>query len=305
MESQLAKVSDKKLLERLNMSPEEMVVIKVIKEPHSIPRSAIQMAFEQELAVMWIMSRFKSSLTLLGYSRLPMALISRHYKLGSLASLIYRNAISEEVNKQYDAISYDSEFILKLCQDIIAGINDIHSQGIMHCDLKSANILIEITPESIVNAVICDYGLARVSIPSSNGQKSPSESVVKGFSPTYAAPESFKKRQSGERCASNDEFELKAGDIFAFGILMVEILNRRAPWFPLRTSEEIGNAVLSGMRPKVDDKILEMKQSDAKLELLVSTMESCWREDIATRPSAEILKVSLSNYVRVASELAE
>lgn len=45
----------------------------------------------------------------------------------------------------------------KILYNILCGVNYIHKAGIIHRDIKSANILIN----EDCNARICDFGLAR------------------------------------------------------------------------------------------------------------------------------------------------
>lgn len=67
----------------------------------------------------------------------------------------------------------------KIMQQVVHGVMHIHSRGIIHCDLKMENILIDENGD----AKVCDFGLAKQ-------EESPGAPLVtaKG-TPRYAAPE--------------------------------------------------------------------------------------------------------------------
>lgn len=47
----------------------------------------------------------------------------------------------------------------KIFTDVLKGLSDMHSRGIIHSDLKLSNILINLNP---VSAVLCDFGLSSI-----------------------------------------------------------------------------------------------------------------------------------------------
>ena len=75
------------------------------------------------------------------------------------------------------------DLALQLC----AGLAEAHRQGVIHGDLKPANVILAKTPEGAVRAVITDFGLARFQPP---GEESASHGGMAGTY-DYMAPELF------------------------------------------------------------------------------------------------------------------
>lgn len=101
---------------------------------------------------------------------------------------------------------------IKLIIDILAGLEHAHSRGIVHCDVKPENILLNLTPSGWT-ARISDFGIARLKQdfvdPRSQGNTG---------SPAYMAPERFYGQYS------------PASDIYSVGILLYELLGGDRPF---------------------------------------------------------------------------
>jgi serine/threonine-protein kinase len=98
-----------------------------------------------------------------------------------------------------------------------------HSKGVIHCDIKPANIfMVGRTLPKVV-----DFGIARVA----HGQDIPAlEGVVAG-SPHYLAPEQLRGETIDRRC-----------DVYALGVVMYELLTHRKA-FEGKSLQEIVHAV--------------------------------------------------------------
>jgi serine/threonine-protein kinase len=98
-----------------------------------------------------------------------------------------------------------------------------HSKGVIHCDIKPANIfMVGRTLPKVV-----DFGIARVA----HGQDIPAlEGVVAG-SPHYLAPEQLRGETIDRRC-----------DVYALGVVMYELLTHRKA-FDGKSLSEIVHAV--------------------------------------------------------------
>ncbi|MEM9490781.1 MAG: serine/threonine-protein kinase, partial [Myxococcota bacterium] len=91
----------------------------------------------------------------------------------------------------------------------------IHNQGIVHCDIKTENILLTKLPgskRSRMQAKLLDFGLAR-----STTSEHTTASVA--GTPHYVAPERLRGDQPSP-----------SNDIYGLGILFYELLTGRVPW---------------------------------------------------------------------------
>lgn len=135
---------------------------------------------------------------------------------GSLASL----KDNEEWNFDWQSIDAPGIKALrfKLAHDILCGISDMHNNGIMHLDLKPANILLYRTPRKMdkfgIIAEIGDFGLAQHII--GRRSRKPNEIV----SAWYRDP-----RLSCEL----DTMYNQSVDIWSFGIILLFIFFNKDP----------------------------------------------------------------------------
>lgn len=98
-----------------------------------------------------------------------------------------------------------------------------HSKGVIHCDIKPANIFMV----GRAQPKVLDFGIARV--PLADPLSRP---VLGGGSPYYMAPEQLRGETVDVRC-----------DVYALGTVLYELLTGRRP-FEARTLDDIRDAVL-------------------------------------------------------------
>lgn len=71
---------------------------------------------------------------------------------------------------------------LSFALDVARGVQYLHSQRILHLDLKSPNVLCA----PVWTAKLCDFGLAKM-----RGEATYVQSTIQGVSPVWAPPEMF------------------------------------------------------------------------------------------------------------------
>ncbi|HEX5807112.1 MAG TPA: protein kinase [Anaerolineales bacterium] len=104
-------------------------------------------------------------------------------------------------------LSFDR--VLQLGTEIASALDYLHSQGVIHRDLKSSNILLDLSGHTY----LADFGLARL-------LSSSTLAFHTGHgTPPYAPPEQI----------LSQEITLKS-DIYSFGILLFEMLTGQLPW---------------------------------------------------------------------------
>lgn len=123
------------------------------------------------------------------------------------------------------------EVAVSLIQGILAGLEHLHSKGVIHRDLKPANILLQSdTPR------IADFGIARLAKAAST-----TNSAVSAGTPSYMAPECFYSVRSEQT------------DIWAVGVLFHKLLSGKLP-FSHPDQVSVMNAILNSA-PNIDTEI--------------------------------------------------
>lgn len=104
----------------------------------------------------------------------------------------------------HEEMQIHPRYALPLVMDVLEGLEHAHTLGIVHCDIKPENILLNLRSQGWI-ARISDFGIARLS------QELDHDFSNTG-SPAYMAPERFYGQYS------------PASDLYAVGILLFELL---------------------------------------------------------------------------------
>ncbi|MFT5467978.1 MAG: serine/threonine protein kinase [Verrucomicrobiales bacterium] len=136
-----------------------------------------------------------------------------------------------------------TEHVFSWIPQICGALQYAHSQGLIHRDVKPANILVN--KEGIVKMI--DFGLARPSDPKKLVARLTMTNVALG-TPDYAAPEA---RQTGVDADYR-------GDLYAIGVILYQMLTGRLPrgaWRP-------PSALVPGMDPRFDPIVVKAMSPD-------------------------------------------
>jgi len=102
-----------------------------------------------------------------------------------------------------------AEDILKYGAEVASALDYLHQEGIIHRDLKSSNILLDMSGHTY----LADFGLARV-------MSTSTLAFHTGHgTPPYASPEQIQSKAITPK-----------SDLFSFGILLYEMLTGQLPW---------------------------------------------------------------------------
>jgi tetratricopeptide (TPR) repeat protein len=107
-------------------------------------------------------------------------------------------------------LKFSPKEALEIARQLCAGLSEAHRSGIIHRDLKSANVILCRSAEGNLRVVITDFGLSGATVTGSG--------ELAG-TPRYMAPELWR----GEP-ASN------ASDIYALGVILYEVITGRPPF---------------------------------------------------------------------------
>lgn len=120
--------------------------------------------------------------------------------------------------------------ILGLAEQLLEGLEAAHAQGVIHCDLKPANL--GIMPDGRLK--ILDFGIAKLLKPinSTVHVDVSAETFVSAGTPPYMAPEQLR----------GDEVDRRA-DIYGFGAVLYEMATARRP-FPQKSALALADAIL-------------------------------------------------------------
>ncbi|KAI9005011.1 kinase-like domain-containing protein [Hyaloraphidium curvatum] len=225
------------------------VAIKVVRPRRTIdvdPAELLEMV-QHEANVWERVGNHPNVLPLMAFCLEPQPmLISNLIKNGNLRSYLERHG-------------WDLSKGLKLLQDVAKGMSALQKQGVVHSDLKPANILVDHGGA----ALVADFGLSRITATAGGDE-------VRGGTPGYIAPELYVAGTAPHG----------ASDVFAFAMVAFEVASRGAKPLPHGTwsNSDIAAFLTGGGRPTrpygIGDDIWAL-------------IQRCWAQDPLERPSFE------------------
>ena len=176
-----------------------------------------------------------------------LCILTQYCNRGSLADILLENTV-------------DMNFHMKLqcALDAANGMLYLHNSNpvILHRDLKSDNLLV--TNDWTVK--VADFGLTRFI--------SEKKQMTQVGTPMWMAPEIIMGRKYTEKA-----------DVYAFGIILWEILTREEPYEEKEPMQIVVEVVNEGLRPTVRTELLDAP--------LVPLMRDCWHTEPGSRPTFE------------------
>jgi NIMA (never in mitosis gene a)-related kinase len=205
-------------------------------------------------------------------------IVTEYSRLGDLSHLIERRKRQNRRFQEND--------IWRFLIQLLEGLRVLHSHGVVHRDLKSANILLS-APDLIK---IADLGISTV-------LHSKQLARTQIGTPLYLAPEIWKNKRYDQKC-----------DMWSLGILLYEMMTFSFP-FTGKTQRELSRRICSGyfrmpqgysedlcgilrrllqinpaFRPSVND-LLSLECIRSRMELI----ESCMKEGVKAEDESESL----------------
>ncbi|KAL4452143.1 hypothetical protein ABPG75_007805 [Micractinium tetrahymenae] len=156
--------------------------------------------------------------------------------------------------------------------DIARGLEYLHACNCVHGDLKPQNVLVKSEKRDRRGYVLklCDFGLSRMLLESQTHVNTDSYGTV-----SHAAPELLSTGRL-----------TKAADIYAFGLIMHEMLSGSMAFAGIPTFQIITLVTQQGYRPAMPDCPAP----------LADLMQRCWAGDPRDRPDAKAVVQALKEY---------
>lgn len=176
-------------------------------------------------------------------------------------------SITQSIRRSQSAVPtarhvFEEPVIASFIAQVLRGLSYLHQQGIVHRDIKGANILV--TKDSVVK--LADFGVSAATRGGDHGL-STSHMQVAG-SPYWMAPEII----SFEGCSL-------VSDIWSVGCTVIELLTGFPPYHELSDVSAIFRIVTDECPPLPDDISPECQHF----------LQSCFLKDVNTRPGADVL----------------
>ncbi|KDQ57963.1 hypothetical protein JAAARDRAFT_69304 [Jaapia argillacea MUCL 33604] len=246
-------------LYRGTLEPEVEVAIKVIRGVSADRTDLISKLNKSltEQAKKWCLLNHPNVGEFLGFSHafgyMP-AMVLLYYCNGNIVKYIQ--------DRESQGVTVDR---LALTLDVAKGLEYLHSQDIIHGDLRAANILVDDSEKPR----ICDFGLLPII------EQSKLSSAKTAGNCRWMAPEIMNPPDEEE----SPPFT-KASDIYAFSMTTLEIFTLKTPFHKRKDDSSIIFAVLKDIRPELPKEI-------AQNPPLTQIVKDCWDRDPTKRPSAQ------------------
>ncbi|XP_002524447.2 serine/threonine-protein kinase A-Raf [Ricinus communis] len=184
--------------------------------------------------------------------------------LGTVTEYMVNGSLKQVFRRKDRTVDRRKRTILAM--DAAIGMEYLHEKNIVHFDLKSPNLLVNMRDPLRPVCKIGDLGLSKIK------KRTLVSGGVRGTIP-WMAPELLN---------SNNKMVTEKVDVYSFGIVMWELLTGEEPYADLRSEEIIAGIIKGILRPEVPS------WCDPAWR---SLMERCWSSDAKSRPAfSEIAK---------------
>ncbi|MFL5455096.1 MAG: protein kinase domain-containing protein [Myxococcales bacterium] len=185
--------------------------------------------------------------------------IATLYRVGRVEDGAY--LVSEYVQgRPLASVARPVEFprVLEMAEGLARGLAAAHRRGVLHCDLKPANVLV--TDEGQIKIV--DFGLARMLLPTAAGadlEDEPERQLV--GTPFHIPPEAWR----------GEELTFRS-DIYALGVILFELCAGRGPFHDV-PPHLFGHVVTERDAPPLSSRVPDLHPG------LAAAVDRCLRRD--------------------------
>jgi len=130
---------------------------------------------------------------------------------------------------------------LELIQQVVAGLSYLHGNQIVHGDLTGTNIFVD----GSGSLLLADFGLSLLLVEAENATfSSLHPGNTRWMAPEFVAPNI--QYSEGEL---PQQKPTKAGDIYSFGCVMLQILSGKEPYGWIKAAQQVIGAIMLGWEP--------------------------------------------------------
>lgn len=156
----------------------------------------------------------------------------------------------------------------EVARQVCAGLAQAHRQGVIHGDLKAANVILGRDAGGALRAVITDFGLARLQHDADTGDR--------GGTQAYMAPELHR----GERATV-------ASDLFALGVLLQVMVSGRSPTASVAMPSTVPAPIGSTESTRTRRPVLDVAPVPRVSERVMAPMPARWKDVVGWCLSAD------------------
>lgn len=177
-------------------------------------------------------------------------------------------------------VTVNPELLIDVCAGVAKALDLAHQQGIIHRDMKPANIFLHRLTTGAIHGKILDFGISKVLNTGPMNFSLTKTGTVVG-SPAYMSP---------EQASGRDDIDGRA-DVWSLGVLMFEALTGTLPH-----EAPNYNALMVKILSQDPDPVA--KRNPALPRIVCEVVDSCLQRNRDRRPTAGALSVMLQNTVR-------
>lgn len=223
------------------------VVIKVLREAENMTTPALT-SFQEEVDI-WQQLRHPCVCTLLGVSTFDgrPSMVLEYMTGGSLHDLLHNTDKRAPI---------EIGLLSRIVAEVASGVAYLHANGVMHRDVKSANVLLDDSR----HAKVTDFGIST--------RFGRSDYTAETGTYRQMAPEVILHKPYNQKC-----------DVYSYGILLWEALHRQVPFTGLAPLQAAFAVAMEHRRPTI--------ALEGDLSVYRPLIEACWDADPNRRPDMD------------------
>lgn len=157
---------------------------------------------------------------------------------------------------------------LQIIYQAATGLEYLHKNGIIHGDLRAANVLVD--KDGV--ARLCDFGMSKMLEDVDSGR-----TASPGRNPRWCAPELLEENPTISKCT----------DIWSFALTCLEILTGDPPFANIKNEKDIYKLLGQCKHP-------QRPQSPHISDPVWTLLRRCWEKRPASRPTVSVIRQQIS-----------